>query len=252
MTNRNAKTGLLYAVAWGLIFASGSAWCGPPFVTDDAEPVEYRHHEMYIASEQVSSQGSKEVTPVVEYNYGALPDLQLSIAIPYVFSSPAGQTKQQGLGDLELGVKYRFVQETADQPMMAIYPIAVAPTGNANKGLGNGRAQFFLPVWIQKRWGGWQSSGGGGYWFNNTQGVGNNWYFGWQLQYDISEQITVGGEVFHTTDQLPADNSSTGYSLGGIYKLDQNNRFLVSLRRGQADVSSRNTFSSYIGYGTTW
>jgi len=207
---------------------------------------------MYIASEQVITQSGKIVSPMIEYNYGALPDLQLSITVPYVFNSPTGQVEQQGVGDLVLGAKYRFLQETDSQPMMAIYPVIVTPNGDANKGLGNGGTQIFLPIWIQKKWGNWQSYGGGGYWFNKVQDSGNHWYFGWALQNNISDHITIGVEMFHETDQLPADTSSTGFSLGGIYNLDQHNRLLLSVGRGLTDISTQNRFSSYIAYGLTW
>ena len=249
---RISNSGLSTIVVSGLLFTAFPAWCGPPFVTDDPEPVEYRHHEMYIASEQVNTQDGKTVTPMIEYNYGALPDLQLNITVPYVFNSPTGQVEQQGVGDLVLGAKYRFLQETDSQPMMAIYPVIVTPNGDANKGLGNGGTQIFLPIWIQKKWGNWQSYGGGGYWFNKVQDSGNHWYFGWALQNNILDHITIGVEMFHETDQLPADTSSTGFSLGGIYNLDQHNRLLLSVGRGLTDISTQNRFSSYIAYGLTW
>lgn len=252
MMDRILKVGLLMAAAGGLIFVANPAWCGPPFVTDDPEPVEYRHHEMYIASEQSNTQSGKIVTPLVEYNYGALPDLQLSITVPYVFYSPTGQMKQRGMGDLVLGTKYRFLQETDSQPMMAFYPVVVTPSGDANKGLGNGGTQIFLPVWIQKKWGDWQSYGGGGYWINRAPGSGNHWYFGLALQYNISERFTLGSEVFHQTDQLPVDNASTGFSLGGIYNLDRYNALLLSVGRGLSDISAQNMFSSYIAYKLSW
>lgn len=252
MMNRIVKTGLLFAAASGFIFAANPAWCGPPFVTDDPEPVEYRHHEMYLASEQTITQSGKVVTPLLEYNYGALPDLQLSITLPYVFNSPTGQMKQQGMGDVVLGAKYRFAQETDTQPMMAIYPVVVTPNGDANKGLGNGGTQIFLPLWIQKKWGDWQSYGGGGYWINRGQGAGNHWYFGWALQKNISEHLTLGGEIFRQTDQLPVDNSVTGFNLGGTYNLDTHNRLLLSVGRGLSEIRSQNSFSSFIGYGLSW
>jgi hypothetical protein len=221
----------------------------PPFVTDDPKPTEYQHHEMYIVSEQTSTPDGKVVTPQFEYNYGALPDLQLCIAYP-----SAGQMKQQALGDLVLGAKYRFMQETDSHPMMAFYPVVSIPNGDANKGLGNGRTQTFLPLCIQRTWGDWQSYGGGGCLINKASGANNHWYYGWVLQRRISGQITLGGEVFHEVEQLPADMSSTGFGLGITYNLDQHNRLLLSASTGRAltDVGTQTRSSAYIGYGLTW
>jgi len=248
------KTGLLSIVTSGLLFTALPSWCGPPFATDDPEPTEYQHSEMYIAIEQTRTPDGNVVTPLLEYNYGALPDLQLSITVPYVFNKPAGQTNQQGVGDLVLVAKYRFIQETDSHPMMAFYPVVSFSNGDTNKGLGNGGTQVLLPIWIQKSWGEWQSYGGIGYWINKAPGANNHWYYGWVLQKSISERVTIGGEVFHEGEQLPADVSSTGFTLGATYNLDQHNRLLLSATsaRALADGGTQNRYSSYIGYGLTW
>ena len=245
------KQKLRVVVASGMFFTALPAWCGPPFVTDDPEPVEYKHSELYIASEQLHSKKDNSVTPLVEYNYGALPDLQLSITVPYIFNNPLGQSRQHGLGDLTLGAKYRFWEETDSHPMMAIYPSIVTANGDVGKGLGNGGSQIFLPVWIQKTWGDWKSYGGGGYWKNNAVKGDNHWNFGWALQKDVSEKVMIGGEVFRESEQLAAD-SATGVGLGSTYNLDQHNRLLLSLNHSFSHRRSLNYTSSYIAYGLTW
>jgi len=252
--NFKFKAGLFSFATSGLIFMAFPAWSGPPFVTDDPEPTEYQHSEMYIASDQTNTPDGTLITPLFEYNYGVLPDVQLSITVPYVFNNPAGQTKQQGLGDLVLGAKYRFIQETNSHPMMAFYPVVSLSNGNANKGLGNGGTQILLPVWIQKTWGDWQSYGGVGYWINKAPGTSNHWYYGWALQKNISERVILGGEIFHEGEQLPADVSSTGFSLGATYNLNQHNRLLISAtsERAITDVGSQKRYSSYLGYGLSW
>ena len=52
-------------------------------------------------------------------------------------------------------------------PMVGIFPLVEIPTGNSDKGLGNGHTQVFIPLWLQKHWGDFQTYGGGGYWMNN-------------------------------------------------------------------------------------
>jgi hypothetical protein len=253
MPNHNLKTGLVAIGAGSLLLASFPVRCAPPFVTDDAETVEYRHYEMNIAYQQVGNKGGKTAIPLIEVNYGALPDLQVGVSIPYVIDKPSGQLQQYGWGDIVLSAKYRFQQETDEQPMMAISPAIAVPTGDAARGLGNGKAQLFLPLWIQKNWGIWHVTGGGGYAINYAPGVGNNWYFGVLVTRDVSEKMTIGGEVFHTTEQIPLENSITGFSIGGTYNLDQNNRLFLSVGRGLiTDAAAQNTFSSYVGYGLSW
>lgn len=62
-----------------LLLCSLTQLAGPPFVTDDPEPVEYQHWEFYIASQHVeTSDGWSGTAPHVELNYGAISNLQLS------------------------------------------------------------------------------------------------------------------------------------------------------------------------------
>lgn len=245
-------------IAWpaaisALVFTAGPAMAGPPFMTDDPEPVEYQHNEFYIASQQTrTANGTTGTLPHIEYNYGAAPDLQLHIIAPYAFNSMGNGPRQSGLGDFELGVKYRLLQETDDSPMVGIFPIVLARTGDSEKGLGNGGAQFFLPVWLQKRWGTWQTYGGGGYWINRTPGMKDHWFFGWQLQKDIFEHLTLGGEVFHSTEKAPGEGASNGFNLGGSYNFDEHNHLLFSAGKGLTNVSMTNQFSSYVAYQLTW
>lgn len=239
--------------ASAMLIASGLVVAGPPFLTDDPEPVEYQHHELYISSQQLRTQdGNSGTLPHVEYNYGAAPDLQLHIIVPYAFNSPAHGQRESGLGDIELGVKYRFIQEGDNRPMVGIFPLVETHTGDNNKGLGNGFTQVFLPVWMQKRWGDWQSYGGGGYWINNAPNSKNHWFFGWQLQKDLSEHLTLGGEIYHSTEQVQGVGSSSGFNLGGNYNLDEHNHLLFSAGRGLSNVNMTNQFSSYVGYQLTW
>lgn len=253
MKTRTLKLSARPILALSLLTASGLALAGPPFLTDDPETVEYQHHELYIGTQQTkTADGRAGTLPHVEFNYGAAPDLQLHVIAPYVFNDPANGPHQSGLGDIELGVKFRFVQETETRPMVGIFPIVLTHTGDADKGLGNGTTQVYLPLWLQKRWGEWQSYGGGGYWINHADGARNHWFFGWQLQKDISEHLTLGGEIFHNTEQAIGQGSSTGFNLGGTYNFDEHNHVLFSAGRGLTNVNATNRFSSYLAYQWTW
>jgi len=241
------------AIMFCLAYFSLPVLAGPPFMTDDPEPADYKHHEFYVATQQVKTvDGRAGTLPHLEYNYGVAPDVHLHIIAPYAFDRPEGGPQQRGYGDTELGVKYRFVQETETTPMVGTFPILLLPNGNESKGLGNGRSQLFLPLWVQKRWGKWQSYGGGGYWIDNASGAKNHWFFGWQVQKDISEHLTLGGEVFHSTERLAGEGSSTGFNLGGSFNLDEHNHLLFSAGEGLKNASATNQLSSYLAYQRTW
>ncbi len=227
-----------------------SAVAGPPFFTDDPEPVEYKHWEVYLASQYLKTADDRSGTaPHVEVNYGAYPNLQLHVIAPAAFDRPAGGPTAYGYGDTELGAKYRFLQETDERPQAGTFILVEAPTGDADRNLGNGKAQVFLPIWLQKSWGPWTTYGGGGYWIN--PGAGNkDWgYVGWLLQRDLSKVLTLGGEVFHRTPDTADGESGTGFTAGGQVNFGEHCHVLFS---AGTDFSGPDRLTRYLAFQWTF
>ena len=224
---------------------------GPPYNTDDPEPVDYRHWEAYIAAQYLHTrEGSVGTEPHFEFNYGIVPNVQLHLLTPFADNDPVDGKRQYGYGDTEIGVKYRFMQETKRQPMVGIFPLIEAPTGSASRGLGNGKAQFFLPVWIQKDLGNaWTTYGGGGYWRNPGAGNRDYWFMGWQAQKQVTKQCGLGGEIFHTTPTTMDGSDRTAFNVGVVYDFDYGHHFLLSIGR---DFKGPDTGSAYIAYQWTF
>lgn len=241
-----------------LVFAAGlwataAAFAGPPYATDDPEPVDPGEHELFISFERTrTGDGSSGSLPMVELNYGAAQDLHLSVGVPWSFDDPHRDTGHRGLGDIELSAKYRVLQETDSQPMLSFYPAVTTPTGDSDKGLGAGKVQWFLPVWLQKNWGDWQVNTGGGYTIDHSAAARNHWFFGWQVQRKIDERWTLGGELFHSTEETRGEGSSSGFNLGAVFEIDPHDHLLFSAGRGLSNVQRTNQLSSYIGYQLTW
>lgn len=235
-----------------LAFTALSVRAGPPFRTDDPEAVEYKHAEFYIFSQQtLTADGRTGVLPAFEFNYGIHENVQFHVVAPYAFSTPAGQGTTHGYGDTEVGVKWQLNEESETVPMVGVFPLVEIPTGNADKGLGNGHSQIFLPVWLQKKWGDVQTYGGGGYWINNGPENRNYWFVGWQVQYQFSDHLTLGAEIFHTTGQVTDQGSSTGFNVGGFYNFDEHNHLLFSAGKGLQNAAETNRVSTYLAYQYT-
>ena len=105
-----AMAGVLIGAGIMLLAVPVGMVAGPPFITDDPEPVEYQHWECYVASQSFkAADGWSGTAPHFEVNYGAISNLQLHIIAPLAYDSPTHGPAHWGFGDLELGVKYRFV-----------------------------------------------------------------------------------------------------------------------------------------------
>ncbi len=245
---------LFFSLAFVLIAV---AHAGPPFVTDDPEPVENGHWEINSAVTGIrTSAGSMAFAPQIDINYGAAPGVQLHLMPQMAYSRSGGEsgsTRAYGIGDTELGVKIRLIDQTGPDGgwMFSMYPLYEAPTGNARRGLGAGAGSEFLPFWLQRTGGGWTTFGGGGLWINSGAGRRNAWAAGWVALYQFTPDLQLGGEIFARTADAIGAHGTAGFNFGGTYDLRKNVSALFSAGRGIANVSDTDEAAWYLGIRIT-
>jgi hypothetical protein len=253
---------LLLLVA--LLLGADATFAGPPFQTDDPEPIDYRHFEFYtFGSADGTGVEFDSAGPAMEFNWGALPNVHLHVIIPLaqIFPSnnpvytPAGTGPTAiGIGDIETGIKLRFIQEGKHRPMVGTFTMAEWPTGNAEKGLGVGKTWYKLPLWVQKSFGPWTTYGGGGEQIMSGEaGYRNFPYAGWLVQRDIGKKLTLGSEVFyHSNEGLAAAQTrpATLLDVGGYYKF-KDPGFQLLFAYGHTIVGQPENYA-YLGLYWTW
>ncbi len=236
----------------GVLFFNSPAWAGPPFFTDDPEPVEHLHWEVYMASQWAHEKdaGTSGTLPHIEVNYGVVPDVQLHLIAPMAYSAPHDSSTRYGPGDIETGIKYRFIHEDKEGwgPQVGVFPLADFPSGDSSRGLGAGHINIFLPIWVQKSWGPWTTYGGGGYEYHPGDDNKNYWFAGWLLQRDLSKMLTLGAEIFNNSPKAKGRSDETGFNVGGYLNLSEKHHILFSAGR---DLKGPNTFFSYLAYQWT-
>ena len=208
-------------------------------------PVDFKNWEAYLfGTVDATRQIISGTGPALEFNVGALPNLQVHLVVPLAFNIPRGEAGTFGKGDMEFGLKYRFIQESNYLPMVAVFPLLEIPTGDVTKGLSNVRAWGKLPVWLQKSWGPWTGYGGGGYAINPAPDQRNYWFGGWLLQRDIGERLTLGGEIFAQRKSSEDSRSYAVFNLGGYFKITPNFQVLFS---GGHSLAGANHTIGYLG-----
>jgi hypothetical protein len=242
MVSNNKKNILLVTIL--ILCNIQFIYAGPPFDTDDPETVRFKHWEYYISSINSHQVGVWSGTsPHIELNYGLIPNVQIHLLLPmnYIYSNHNGA--DFGYADTEFGIKFRFIQETENSPQVGIFPIVEIPTVK-NGEFSDGKAKIYLPVWLQKSWGKLTTYGGGGYWIN--PGSNNkNWIFsGWEIQYDFSKAVTLGGEIYYHSADTKSTRSETGFNLGGSINPSEKFHFIFSFGH---TFTKDNTFTSYLG-----
>jgi len=258
--NAARRAAINFCVAALTLFAA-TARAGPPFQTDDPDPVEFHHFEMYAFSLSdgtgKNAGGTVLEVPAYEVNYCAAPGLQLHLILPPTVSfAPANGPANYGIGDTELGAKYRFFKETKHSPEVGIFPFFELPSGSAANGLGVGKTWYRMPLWLQKSWGPddaqWTTYGGAGVAIVPQTGYTNYPFAGWLVQRQLNKKWTLGAELYGHGAEGPAATStraSTMLDLGGIYEFKEG--FDLLFAAGRSIYGQPETYT-YLSLYWTW
>jgi hypothetical protein len=228
------------AAVLGLLWPAASM-AGPPFLTDDPVPVDLGHFETYVFSQWDNASGtSSTVTgPAVEFNWGFLPNLQFHVVAPFENATVLGMPNAFGFSDTEIGVKYRFLQESAGRPQAGFFPMAEVATGDAARNLGGGQTWYRLPIWIQKSYddGKWTIDTGGGAAIDNAPGQRSYGFGGFLVQRSLGSGLTLGAEVYTQGPTAAGATATTFYNIGGYINPSNQFSILVSLGHSVAGQS---------------
>jgi Putative MetA-pathway of phenol degradation len=233
-----------------LLIATTPLFAGPPYLTDDPDPVDTGHSEAIINSQLDYNHHTFNFNaPALDLNYGAISNVHLHLGAGMITSAPQHGASETGFGDLELGAKWRLLRETNWLPEIAIYPAVELPTGDASRGLGNGRVWFRLPLWLGKNFGEWSTYGGGGAVVNTAFGQRDYAYGGWQFQRSLGKRFTLGGEIF-AQGRPDADNRSfVALNFGGTVLLNEHVSLIGSVGH---TIAGGQHFLGYVGLDFTW
>jgi hypothetical protein len=203
-----------------------AAQAGPPFLTDDPEPTEAGHWEIYAPLLEVEGAGEDFEGPLgAEINYGAARDVQVTIGLSAAFAHDATGWRW-GAGDLEASVKYRFYDDETSGLQIAVFPGVTLPT--ASNGMGADHVTALLPVWAQKDIGPWSIFGGGGYAINPGAGNRDYWTGGIAVAHHFGERLLVGIEADRQGADTIEGRASTSLGLGVVVDVPGPLRLLAS------------------------
>jgi len=117
--NERGKRIWAAVIASAFLLTAASTQAGPPFVTDDPEPPPPGGWEINVPFIVERTAGKTDMdAPLFDLNYG-LPDIQLKLEIPIKVVHEDNNGTTAGLGDLLLGVKWRFFNNEKSQLQLA-------------------------------------------------------------------------------------------------------------------------------------
>jgi hypothetical protein len=214
-----------------LVLSGGAALAGPPYLSDDPEPTDYQHFEIYAYGQGTQTAAGVAGASGIDFNYGGAPDLQLTAVLPLEYDE-RGKT---GLGNVELAAKYKFLHQEDVGWDVAVFPRVFLPSISS---LGDDHAAFSLPFWAQKDIGKWSMFGGGGCVLNATHTTQNYCFAGWAVTREVVEGLRLGVEIYHQGASDKDGNVSTDLGGGLAWDINENYHFLAYAGPGLENASA--------------
>ncbi len=218
------------------------ALAGPPFLSDDPAPTPYEQYEIYVFANGARTSSDVSGNAGIDFNYGATPDLQLTVVVPVSYEDVEGQNFSSGLGNVELAAKYRFLHQESIGWDVAFFPRLFLPAGSD---LGDKKASLLLPIWLGKEMGDWSTFGGAGVQLTQGAGSKDSWVAGWALTYRILPDLLIGAEIFHQSPDSTDGGASTTLGFGGTYDINENVHLLSYIAAGLQNTDETGDLSWY-------
>jgi hypothetical protein len=225
---------LLFSSALILTFSALAlhAQGGPPMITDDTETVAPRHWEINTAfTMEVGADGRIFGTPLLDVNYGMTKNTQLKVEIPWLILHQNGMRGISGLGNTNIGVRWRFRDEDEKHRVaMSIYPQLEFnnPGSSVRRGIVDKGPEFLMPMEWQTKVGKYALGGDVGYRFK--QGP-DEVIYGVIVGREFGESFELMGEIHGTGERQHLAGSEVVFNLGSRVKMTKHSVLLLSAGR---------------------
>lgn len=123
----------------GALLVSAPCFATHPLGTEDPGTVAPLNLQVEVTGEYLHTTGDGNETDLgIGLTTGLLPNLDLAIGAGFASLDPEVGSSEKGFGDLELAVKWNFLEERGNLPGFALKVGVTLPTGDEEKDLGGG------------------------------------------------------------------------------------------------------------------
>jgi hypothetical protein len=245
-----SRSGVAVTLAASFMAVAGLA--GPPLETDDPDTPGNRNWEINFASTLEKRAGLWEFKPVLDVNYGWGERVQLKLKPRVVVLDPPGDGARAGAGNIQLGVKWRFLDEDKHGFAMSVYPqVDFNPPGRSvERGLVDDGHDFFLPVELARTFGRTRLYAELGY--NWREQREDEWAFGIAAEHPLSDRFRLVAELRDIVQSDFGDHELF-FNAGFKWKLQEHWTLLGSAGRSLHEPrGERAAVFSYLGLQLTF
>lgn len=223
------------------------ALAGPPIQTDDTGTPGSDKWEANMGFSLDKRQNVfRFEAPALDLNYGIGARIQLNYSVSWIVLDPKDEAAKSGLGNSEIAVKWRFLDEDKHGVAVSVYPrfIFNNPTGSADRGLVDDGTVFRLPIQIEKKIGIMDVIANIGYEFH--QRGNDTWLYSVAVKYGEVKGLDLLAEVFGSAES-GLKNAEDVCNIGFRKDMSENYTILTSIGRNLREGPDRPTLLSYVG-----
>lgn len=218
---------------------------GPPLETDDPDTPGPNHWEINLASPFATRGETWLFQPLLDINYGVGERLQLKLKPRAVVLDDPGNGARGGAGNIQAGIKWRFLDQNRHGVSLSVYPQADfnPPGDSVERGLVSEGHQFFLPFQVQRAFGRTKVYAEAGYNWREKQT--DEWAFGLAAEHALHRRFRLVGEL---RDLVQQDFHDHELLFNAGFKWQLHERWTVLASAGRALHEPRGEKAAILSY----
>jgi len=242
-----SSTGVVVVILGILLGLTGTCYAAHPLITDDTGTQgkgkwQVEFDGQYGVDKQngvTRTEYEGPTAPVVSYGLNDRMDIVLSMSYDIVRSEGMGVTTAvRGGTDASVELKARFYED--DDLSLAIKPGVILPTGNEEKGLGNGKTSYSMYFIATKEMELWAFHMNLGYVRNEYKLPADEaanrkdiWHASAASETKVSHKMKAVADIGIETNSDKTSNTDPAYILGGlVYSVRENTDVDVGFKYG--------------------
>jgi hypothetical protein len=225
-----------------------SVLAGPPILTDDTGTPGSGKWETNLGFTVEKRRDTTFYnTPALDLNYGVGDRIQLNYSVSWIVMHASDEGTKSGLGNSEVAVKWRFLDEDKNGLALSVYPrfIFNNPVSSADRGLVDKGTVFRLPFQMEKKIGMIIINPEIGH--NFRQEGGDQWLYAFAVKYEEIKGLEALAEVFGTADNS-FKNAENIFNIGIRKDVNENVSLHVSAGRSLRRAQDQPTLLAYVGF----
>ncbi len=214
---------LTFTLALTFLFVSNS-YAVHPLITDDTGTQGKDKFQLEVNGEYSNDNENTTTEISATFSAGIRDNIDLVVRLPYQFLRNKGEegikTSDNGISDMSIELKWRFYEK--DGLSLALKPGIIIPTGDENKGLGDGKISYSLFLIKTKEMEPFTFHFNLGY-TKNKKELRDIWHYSLAGEYKVTKPLRIVANVGGESNPDRGSHVHPLFLLGGvIYSVSEN------------------------------